>query len=507
MQYTEQELARIVNERDEEELYELHEKIKESKYRCEYHIQTVTGLMNDPNGFSYFNGKWHLFYQWYPFAGYHGMKHWYHVVSDDLVHWKNIGLGMKPTLNYDNYGCFSGSGFGKNEFLYLVYTGNHKEEDGSIIQYQMIAAIDEENHLTKLKRPIIQPQQGYIDEHQRDPKIFFENGTYYILMGAQNEEKQGKMLIYKSSQIATGWTFVSELKVKGYDSFGFMVECPCIQKIGDKWLLLFSPQGLEKEEEAFLNAYSNVYFVGDLDLETMTFTPDGPMKELDKGFDFYASQTAFQAEQNDKAILEGWFGCSDYSYPVTESEGWAGLQTLARELTIEDGKLIQRPVKALETIKDELVFDAENGVVTKDDMRRRMLDACVIHLDNPGNNNVGLNLFATDLKKGFEISYDARKKTFLISREALVNQMNTDFGTERKITLDALKTLDIFVDHSAVEIFINDGETVMSSRIFPTKEEHKIRMSGKDINLKIWTIKPAVEDDFVIFEKGDDDGE
>ena len=140
-------------------------------------------------------------------------------------------------------------------------------------------------------------------------------------------------------------------------------------------------------------------------------------------------------------------------------------------------------------------------------MRRRMLDACVIHLENPGNNNVGLNLFATDLKKGFEISYDARKKTFLISREALVNQMNTDFGTERKITLDALKTLDIFVDHSAVEIFINDGETVMSSRIFPTKEEHKIRMSGKDINLKIWTIKPAVEDDFVIFEKGDDDGE
>ena len=256
-----------------------------------------------------------------------------------------------------------------------------------------------------------------------------------------------------------------------------------------------------------MNAYSNVYFVGDLDLETMTFTPDGPMKELDKGFDFYASQTAFQAEQNDKAILEGWFGCSDYSYPVTESEGWAGLQTLARELTIEDGKLIQRPVKALETIKDELVFDAENGVVTKDDMRRRMLDACVIHLENPGNNNVGLNLFATDLKKGFEISYDARKKTFLISREALVNQMNTDFGTERKITLDALKTLDIFVDHSAVEIFINDGETVMSSRIFPTKEEHKIRMSGKDINLKIWTIKPAIEDDFVIFEKGDDDGE
>ena len=299
-----------------------------------------------------------------------------------------------------------------------------------------------------------------------------------------------------------GTSLYSQFKEKGYHVMN--------DEIISSDKLTFSE--LKEVMESCINMYQDgkagtVQILYTKFVNTMTFTPDGPMKELDKGFDFYASQTAFQAEQNDKAILEGWFGCSDYSYPVTESEGWAGLQTLARELTIEDGKLIQRPVKALGTIKDELVFDAENGVVTKDDMRRRMLDACVIHLDNPGNNNVGLNLFATDLKKGFEISYDARKKTFLISREALVNQMNTDFGTERKITLDALKTLDIFVDHSAVEIFINDGETVMSSRIFPTKEEHKIRMSGKDINLKIWTIKPAVEDDFVIFEKGDDDGE
>ncbi len=494
-EWTKRELDQILNENDEEQLKQLHDSIEKSSYRCEYHIQTVTGLMNDPNGFSYYDHQWHLFYQWFPYGAVHGMKHWYHVVSDDLVHWKNIGLGMKPTLNYDNFGCYSGSGFVKNDFLYLVYTGNHNEPNGQRIPYQMIAAIDAENHLTKLRKPIIQPQQGYT-EHQRDPKIFYENGYYYILLGSQNEKLEGKLLMYRSEQIATGWTFVSELKIEGYDHFGYMVECPCIEKIGNQWLLLFSPQGLERKEDAFLNAYANVYMIGDLDLETMTFKPLHEMKELDKGFDFYAAQTAHQSEYENTAILEGWFGCSDYTYPTTDEEGWAGLQTLARELTIQNGKLIQRPSRNLERIKKDVLFEAVNGVVKKDALMRRTPDACIIHLENPSNSDIELDLFATDIHKGFAINYNARKKCFMISRKALTNQMNTEFGTERSISLDSLKSLDIFVDHSAIEIFINDGEEVMSSRVFPTKEEHKIRMSGKDINLKIWSIEKAVEDDF-----------
>lgn len=110
-QWTKEERYQILSEKDTEKLRTLHDAISKSKYRCDYHIQTVTGLLNDPNGFSYYNKQWHLFYQWFPFGAVHGMKHWYHVVSNDLVHWKNIGLGMKPTLNYDNKGCYSGSSY------------------------------------------------------------------------------------------------------------------------------------------------------------------------------------------------------------------------------------------------------------------------------------------------------------------------------------------------------------------------------------------------------------
>lgn len=500
MEWTNEQLHQVLTQTDENTLEILHDTIQHSTYRCDYHIQTVTGLMNDPNGFAYYNNKWHLFYQWFPYGPVHGMKHWYHVQSDDLLHWENLGLGMKPTLNYDNCGCYSGSGIVKDGFLYLVYTGNHREVDGTRIPYQMIAAIDEENKLTKLKRPIIQPESGYT-EHQRDPKIFEIDDTYYILLGAQNEQQQGKMLIYTSDQLAVGWTLKGELKIEGYDHFGYMVECPCIEKVGDKWLLLFSPQGLEPEQDKYQNAYANVYLIGDLDIENLTFTPTSTLEELDKGFDFYAAQSAYQQQYKDTSILVGWFGCSDYTYPVTDEEGWANLLTLPRELTIENNKLIQKPARNLEDLKDTLIFHAEKGVIQKDTMLRKTPDACIMHLENPENNDIELDLFASNIHKGFSITYNKRTKRFTISKSQLHNQCNTNFGTERSITLDSLNDLQIFIDHSAIEIFINNGEAVMSSRVFPTQEEHMIRMSGKDINLKVWKTKKVVNDDFVLFPK------
>ena len=77
--WTREEKDQILCEKDEKRLSVLHDSITESRWRTQYHIQPVTGLMNDPNGFCYFEGKWHLFYQWFPFGAVHGMKHWYQV--------------------------------------------------------------------------------------------------------------------------------------------------------------------------------------------------------------------------------------------------------------------------------------------------------------------------------------------------------------------------------------------------------------------------------------------
>ena len=97
--------------RDPQELTELYGHIRESTYRQTFHNQAVTGLMNDPNGFVWFDNRWHLFYQWCPWGAVHGLKHWYHIVSKDLVTWKNLGVCLLPDQEdgYDNKGVYSGS--------------------------------------------------------------------------------------------------------------------------------------------------------------------------------------------------------------------------------------------------------------------------------------------------------------------------------------------------------------------------------------------------------------
>ena len=106
-EWSREERYRVLHSADE--IKDLHERISKSVYRQKYHVQPVTGLSSDPNGFTYHKGVWHLFYQWCPWGAVHGLKYWYHVTSEDLVHWKNAGVGLAPDRDYDNKGTHSGS--------------------------------------------------------------------------------------------------------------------------------------------------------------------------------------------------------------------------------------------------------------------------------------------------------------------------------------------------------------------------------------------------------------
>ena len=497
-QWTPEEKRRVYKDTDYQELKLLHEEVSRSKWRTQYHVQTVTGLMNDPNGFSHWNGEWHLFYQWFPYGGVHGTKHWYHVTSEDLVTWKNVGCAMIPDHYEDNSGCYSGSAYPADDALYLAYTGNCRDKDYVRHPFQLLAKIDKEGNITKQAEPLIKPQEGYT-EHQRDPKIFRHLGYYYILLGAQDENKKGKLLLFRSQDIEEGWYLLGELKVRGFEDFGYMVECPDLEKIGNQWVLLFSPQGLQPEGNNFQNKFNNVYLVGKMDFDKLEFIPESPMTELDRGFDFYAAQCAFQKEYSSAGVLIAWFGVADYSYPPADDEGWAGLQTMPRELTIKNNRLIQKPVRAISKLKGDTLLRVSDGRIIEDKTLGRTPSACIIDLENPKYESVSMNLFAGSIEKGFEISYNKNSKDFYIDKGGMRIQTNTDFGTRRTVHLDnGLKSMEVFVDHSSVEIFLNDGEYVLSSRIFPTPDEHLLRMSGRDININIYQANKTVEQDFVI---------
>ena len=147
--------------------------------------------------------------------------------------------------------------------------------------------------------PLFGAHPGYT-EHQRDPKILRVPGRdlWYMIIGAQTREKNGCALIYSSEDLQHGWTFAGELRVPGYERFGDMWECPSIEQIGGKEVLLFCPQHLTLPGRGGSRNH-NGYLLGSMDWDSLTFTPDGQFHVLDFGFDSYAAACANNLQEKE----------------------------------------------------------------------------------------------------------------------------------------------------------------------------------------------------------------
>ena len=480
--------------KDPQELAELYRKVSASPYRQTYHNQAVTGLMNDPNGFVWHDNRWHLFYQWCPWGAVHGLKYWYHIVSKDLVTWKNLGVCLMPDQGdgYDNKGAYSGSAMPIGDKLYLYYTGNHRDPDWTRRAYTCLARLGADGWTEKYPLPLFGAHPGYT-EHQRDPKIIRvpEQNRWYLILGAQNPDHFGRALIYSSEDLQHGWVFAGELKVPGFEKFGDMWECPSIEHIGGKDVLMFCPQHLTLPGRG-MSRNHNGYIIGSMDWDSLTFDPEGQFHVLDFGFDSYAAACANNLQDADKAILIAWMGLPDLSYP-TDEEDWAGCLTLPRELTVRKRRLIQQPLPELKKLRDERVnlVPNESGAVP-------LPKAAEIELDCRSG-DVEVDFFTcADGKGGLTLRFSQASGEIVLDRSG----MDITFGEEgdavrSRVLENGLFHLRVFVDSSSIEIFVNDGEAVFTSRVFPTKREHFCRIQGDTFN-RMWIMKPAVRDHFLI---------
>ena len=471
---------------DPEQIRDLYEQVRESPYRQEYHIQPVTGLLNDPNGFIWHEGVWHLFYQWCPWGAVHGLKYWYQVESKDLVTWKNVGVCIRPDTDMDNKGAYSGSALAAKDAICLFYTGNHRDEDWTRRPNTCLVKLYDDGRVSKLPWPLFGPHPAYT-EHQRDPKIIYlpERKKYYIIIGAQNKARRGCALIYESPTLVDGWEFAGVLKVPGFEDFGGMWECPSIEHIGNKDVLLFCPQHIYLPRRGAATNHSG-YVLGTMDWDTLTFQPDGSFHVLDFGFDFYAAECAANLDGEDYAILTGWMGLPDGDYP-TDDEGWQGCLTLPRELTVRNRRLIQRPLDALTALRDGEV-DPSDGILPP---------ICELELmisEGPFE----LLLFTRDGKGGMRISYNDAFRMITVDRSRMIKRFNTDLEEVREhLIAHPLSHMRVFIDRSSVEIFVNDGDAVFTSRVFPTEEENGFALTP-NANGRMWKLRPAVKDEFVV---------
>lgn len=485
MAWTKEQRYRKIEDVTEQEITQLANMVNSSPWRQKYHIQPVTGLLNDPNGFSFYKGEYHMFYQWFPLGPVHGLKYWYHTKSKDLIHWENEGIALAPDAYFDSHGAYSGSAIENEDKLYLMYTGNTRDDDWNRHPYQCLAVMDETGDIQKLGPVISEVPEGYTD-HFRDPKIWKENGLFYAVIGAQRKDQTGCVLLYKSRNLQN-WSLEGEVKTS-LGNFGYMWECPDYFTLGDKGILVFSPQGLAPDGDLYNNIYQSGYIIGEkLNFHNREFK-HGQFTELDKGFDFYAPQT--MTDSMGRRILVGWMGLPEIEYP-TDKFGWAHCLTVPRELSLRAGKLYQSPVKELEDLRgdkkeSEALLDNEERVFEGFQGEAYELKA---EFSNWTASEFGVELRVGEKEKTV-IKYDSLNKKVVFDRSLSGMLAGGEFGTARSSRIEAeIISFHIFVDASSVEVFINDGEEVFTGRIFPGEDSTGIQFFARNGKATLKAVK------------------
>lgn len=459
-------------------------------WKLNYHFETPIGLINDPNGLSYYNGEYHLFFQWNPYGCEHKFKHWGLVKTRNFVDFTIPKLVLAPTDWYDKDGCYSGSALEVDGKLELLYTGNVKDEEGNRESYQCRAVCDEEGNVIKYG-PVVDDKnrpEGYT-AHFRDPKAFKKGDKYYFVIGVQTNDLIGRTLLYSSDDFKD-WKLEGEIDTE-YKNFGFMWECPGICEVDGTDVFIFSPQGLEKEEFKNQNIYQSGYLLGKLDYDTLKFEHN-EFKELDMGFDFYAPQT-FDDEKG-RTIMIGWMGMpEEEEYHPTSKYGRMHSLTMARELSVKNGVLYQKPIEEYKSLRGETLVDLEDVMGSQWASHNIENNSYELLLDVNKNESSELQLrFATGEDEYMVFTYDFDQNIAILDR---TNMKNGDKGV-RKLKLEESENVKInmFMDNSAVEIYLNDGKEVLSARVYPEEGSVGLQLLSKGGNIKInnmkvWTLE------------------
>ena len=457
-------------------------------HRPQIHFSPREKWTNDPNGMVYYNGTYHLFFQYYPDSTVWGPMHWGHATSKDLIHWQQQPIALYPdSLGY----IFSGSavadknntsGFGKNGQAPLVAIFTHHDPAGekagkNDFQNQSLAySLDNGKTWTKYAGNPVLKNPGITDF--RDPKVFwYEQQKKWIMTLATKD----RITFYSSPDLKT-WTKESEFG-KEQGAHGGVWECPDLFTLDDNgkkvWVLIvnLNPGGPN-------GGSATQYFVGDFDGNRFTpFHTD--TRWLDYGPDEYAGLT--WSNTGNRKIFLGWM--SNWLYAnVVPTSTWRNAMTIPRELKLQRaGKEIyvaSEPVAELNKIRSKPVA-LQNGKGQKISLPARV----DLNLEQATDFTV---ILSNDAGEQVTIGYDKSQQQYFIDR---TKSGKTDFQKDfagrhvaKRIRTTGNMNLSLIIDVSSVELFADGGLTVMTEIFFPTKPFNHIRIQSSDKA----TIKTAI---------------
>lgn len=469
------------------EYEKIHSKNIDERERPLYHVSPAVGWLNDPNGFSMYQGECHLFYQYYPYESKWGPMHWGHYKTKDFLHWEMLPAALAPEESYES-GCYSGSAVempdGRQLLMYTAHYEETPEYGKKIIRETQCMAVGNGIDYEKYQNnPVLTgedlPEGGYKGDF-RDPKIWMEDGKYYAVAVNRREDKTGAVLLFQSED-GFDWSFHSILQsCRG--EYGEMWECPDFFSIDDKSVLVVSPMNMQKQGLEFHSGHGVIAMVGTWNKDTLAFNRER-VQAVDYGLDFYAPQS--METPDGRRVMIGWMQSWAASTCQPEGAKWFCMMTLPRELELREGRLIQNPVREIETCWANTV-SREGVLVSREVMlegiKGRTVDLTV-ELDLTASTDCSqLEIkLAADEKVYTSIVYSAKEDTITLDRSNsgvrhdIVNARTMEI---RKI--DNKIKLRILLDRFSVEIFANDGEQAFTACLYDTPIEAENIMFSAD---------------------------
>lgn len=456
-------------------------------YRPQYHFSPPEKWMNDPNGMVYYQGEYHLFYQYYPDSTVWGPMHWGHAVSKDLVSWEHLPIALYPdSLGY----IFSGSavvdwentsGFGttENPPMVAIFTYHDPNREGETnFQYQGIAySTDKGRTWVKYDQNPVLSEASSVDF--RDPKVFWHiQSSKWVMILAEGNQ----VGFYGSSDLKT-WESLSKFGADQGSHSGVW-ECPDLFQLIDqngvpKWVMLVSigPGGDRgSDTQYFVGQFSGKRFINDNEPEVVRW--------LDQGWDNYAGVTWSDIPKQDgRRIFMGWMSNWLYATKVP-TERWRSAMTLPRQLAIyptqKHGHLIaSRPVEEMQLLRTRAVEINRTVIGGSADWSDKLIgDSTLLNFEftvtdiTNGQGRSWRMTFKNQSGESLMIGYQDNRDTFFIDRslagDTSFYQGFGDIHYADRIAEVPQMPINIWLDRSSVEVFADNGTVVMTELFFPS---------------------------------------
>lgn len=420
------------------------------QFKPERHFSAPVGWINDPNGFVFFKGEYHLFYQYYPYGSFWGPMHWGHAKTKDFVSWDHLPVALAPDMPYDKDGCYSGSALVKDGILWLMYTGHIVHEDGQVEQVQNMAYSSDGIHFEKLEQNPVATGAILPDElvatDFRDPKLFEKDGHFYAVVAAKHQDQLGTVVLLGSKDLIS-WSFESIFLV-GEEHQGFMWECPDFFELDGQSYIIVSPMRYQREGEDFLNINSTIVIAGQVDWEKKEFTQLA-VSEMDHGQDFYAPQSLL--DDQGRRISIAWMHTWGRTVvPHDLEHGWACSMTLPRLLHQDGLKLRQEiPEKVLASLPVIKLGEQVDGAG---------------YLEMDINQHVRFRLGDED--DYIEFGYQDGSVFIDRSHQKIEITGEEPWSTSCRSVSITAQHLQVVFDKNSIEIFVNHGQESLTSAIY-----------------------------------------